>query len=978
MRKTLFGLVLYLSTCTAMAASFEMDVLETEDLRLLYFDPVQTFIVPHMSRSYHSTMDFQREIFNWEPWDQPTVLLTDLSDYGNAGASVSPDNGVTFYIAPLNRTLETLPGSERTFMLMNHELVHVSTMDAWNETEAFWRRLFRGKPLESDQHPESILYNYLTVPRMASPRWFQEGSAVFLQTWMSGGVGRAQGAYDEMVFRAMVRDDAPFYSNLGIVSEGIGVNFQVGVNSYLYGTRFFSYLAYEYSPEAVIEWLSRGESSERYYAKQFQRVFGLPLDEAWQDWIVFEKAFQEKNLARVREKPITASEPIVDEGLGSISRAFLTADESRLVAGFRYPGTVAHLGTIDMDTGKRSRIADIKGPKLFPVTSPAFDPASNTLFYTADNTAYRDLMAVDIDSGEPRMLLEDARVGDIVFNKADRSIWGLRHLNGYVSLVRIPYPYNDFNELHTWPYGRVAYELDLSADGRLLSLSMAHIDGTQRLQVFETDAILNGNVAPMTEYDFGPSVPEGFVFTPDSRYLYGSSFITGVSNILRFDLETGELEGASNAETGFFRPIPRKDGSLLVFEFTGDGFVPTVISGDIVSELSTISFLGTEVVKKHPVVKDWTVIPDLREIDHEALVTHRGKYRPGREIGLGSAYPVIEGYRDATALGWHFNFSDPANFHRVEVTASVSVDSDAPGDERLHFNAEYQTLNWDFRYWHNDADFYDLFGPTKYARKGDAFMVGYEKALIFDEPRELTFHFDLDYFTGLDTLPAFQNVSTFQFEDILSADVALDWTNTRKSLGAVDHEKGLRWDLRLGADHAEGSTIGKAQFGLDFGVALPWKHASVWLYNAVGAASGDRANPLASYYFGGFGNNYVDNGSVKRYRDYDSMPGFDIDEVGGQTYGRSLAELNLPPVRFREVGTPGLFLNWMRPALFFGSLWTDPGDPFSRTVRTVGGQVDLRFMLGHRLPMTLSVGYARGLESGQPDKDEWMLSLKVL
>ena len=98
---------------------------------------------------------------------------------------------------------------------------------------------------------------------MSAPRWYQEGSAVFFETWMSGGIGRAQGAYDEMVFRSMVRDDAHFYSNLGIVSEGSSIDFQVGANAYLYGTRFMTYLSYEYSPEQLVEWLKRGEDSQR-------------------------------------------------------------------------------------------------------------------------------------------------------------------------------------------------------------------------------------------------------------------------------------------------------------------------------------------------------------------------------------------------------------------------------------------------------------------------------------------------------------------------------------------------------------------------------------------------------------------------------------------------------------------------------------------------------------------------------------------
>ena len=43
----------------------------------------------------------------------------------------------------------------------------------------------------------------------------------------------------------------------------------------------------------------------------------------------------------------------------------------------------------------------------------------------------------------------------------------------------------------------------------------------------------------MVEFDFGPSVPSGFVFSPDGRYLYGSSYYTGVSNIFRYDLAAG-------------------------------------------------------------------------------------------------------------------------------------------------------------------------------------------------------------------------------------------------------------------------------------------------------------------------------------------------------------------------------------------------------------------------------------------------------
>jgi hypothetical protein len=63
--------------------------------------------------------------------------------------------------------------------------------------------------------------------------------------------------------------------------------------------------------------------------------------------------------------------------------------------------------------------------------------------------------------------------------------------------------------------------------------------------------------------------------------------------------------------------------------------------------------------------------------------------------------------------------------------------------------------------------------------------------------------------------------------------------------------------------------------------------------------------PLAAIYFGGFGNNWVDHGEVKRYRDVISFPGLEINEAAGQTFGKAMLEWNLPPVRFAHFGTPG-------------------------------------------------------------------------
>ena len=425
---------------------------------------------------------------------------------------------------------------------------------------------------------------------------------------------------------------------------------------------------------------------------QFRKVFGKALEDAWDDWIVFEHEFQEKNLAAVRQHPLTPTEPLTRQGVGSISRSFIDTANNSLLAAFRYPGVVAHIGEFSLDERTTRRITDIKGPMIYKVTSLAYDDSSRTLFYTSDNHAFRDLMAVNADEGKPRMLMKDARIGDLVFDKSTRSIWGLRHQNGFVTLVIIPPPYKVWEQVYTWPYGEVAYELDVSPDGSLLSTSLGEIDGTQYLRVFRTSQLLEGVVEHIAEFNFITSTPEGFVFSPDGRYLYGSSFYTGASNIFRYEIATGDMEAVSNAETGFFRPIPREDGSLMVFEYTGQGFVPTVIDPVPLENVSAITFLGAELARKHPVVKDWSVVGTLADQPFEEAITQRGKYHPLKELGYESGYPVIEGYRDDIALGYHLVWQDPGKLNRFELTASYSWDS--PSDESVHVNAEYHALNW--------------------------------------------------------------------------------------------------------------------------------------------------------------------------------------------------------------------------------------------------------------------------------------------
>ena len=432
----------------------------------------------------------------------------------------------------------------------------------------------------------------------------------------------------------------------------------------------------------------------------------------------------------------------------------------------------------------------------------------------------------------------------------------------------------------------------------------------------------------------------------------------------------------SNAEIGFFRPVPLSDGRLVILAYTGEGFVPAIIDPKPLKDVSAIKFMGAELAEKYPIVKSWQV-PSPTTVDPDKLIVDKGEYKPLSNVSLENAYPVVQGYKNQVGAGYHFNFEDPIRFASFGVTAAYTTAKSLAGSERGHIDITGNYLGFKGELSWNRSNFYDLFGPTIRSRKGYAAKLGYDWLAIYDEPRKLTITPAFEYFDKIDTLPTAQNVET-TFTRLITGKLGINYTDVRRSLGAVDDEKGILAGAQLDVNGVEGKTIPLLRGNIDVGFALPLAHSSIWLRSAAGFASGDPNNPVASYYFGAFGNNYVDDGNVKRYREYYSLPGFDIDQISARSFVREMVEWDLPPIVFESAGTPGFYLNWLRPAVFGAALFADPGKSTSKNYGSLGTQADLRFSVLHWYETMLSFGFAIGLQGTKRVGSEWMVSLKIM
>ena len=121
--------------------------MDTGQLTLIYFDFTESYLVPHVVQSFLKSIEFQRLTFGFDPKERVYVSLFDFTDSADAGASVTPRNRLSIQIAPLSYQFETIAANDRMILIMNHELVHVATMEQPAGADQAYRQLFGGKVL---------------------------------------------------------------------------------------------------------------------------------------------------------------------------------------------------------------------------------------------------------------------------------------------------------------------------------------------------------------------------------------------------------------------------------------------------------------------------------------------------------------------------------------------------------------------------------------------------------------------------------------------------------------------------------------------------------------------------------------------------------------------------------------------------------------------------------------------------------------
>ena len=256
-------------------------------------------------------------------------------------------------------------------------------------------------------------------------------------------------------------------------------------------------------------------------------------------------------------------------------------------------------------------------------------------------------------------------------------------------------------------------------------------------------------------------------------------------------------------------------------------------------------------------------------------------------------------------------------------------------------------------------------------------MIGEKKkALLHDPGRTLDLTLNLAGYSGLDRLPEYQNV-TATHTKFVGATATLAYSNLQKSLGAIEDERGVQWNVNGQVNATFPSSFLKSGGNTrgDFSSRSETRRSGFVLQQA--ALLVNASDPFANFYFGAFGNNWVDKGNISRYREYYSFPGATIDQIGANSFAKGQVEWDLTPLHFRDLGSTKLYSNWARLALFAGGLAANPASSDHSGYADAGAQLDLRLVLFSQVKSTFSAGFAAAHDRSDHTRTETMFSLRI-
>ncbi|MFC2094453.1 TolB family protein, partial [Bacteroidota bacterium] len=949
---------------------------ESEHFKLIYRES-HAHLANHILSCAENSLKRLIPIFDYSPKDKIIINTYDASDYGFGATTNVPQNYIRLEIESFEPGYEAIPYNERIQWLLSHELVHIVVNDEESDLETAVRDLFRKVPPEKSQ-PFTTIYSVLGNFTRFTPRWYQEGIAVFMETWLSGGYGRTLGSFDEMYFRSLILEGKKFPSHWDI--ETILSHNSIFLENifYFYGTRFASYLSIHHGVDKLIDWYRTYPNQNLVgFIGKFSDVFGEDFYDAWNKFAREEKLFQEKNIEVLKSAKLTEVNKLSKNTFGWVTQPYFDSQTLSIIYGYHRSAHLATLQKFHLLTRNSEDLNTLPTPSIYQVASTAYDASNNLFFYTTNNNRlYRDVWVVDLLTKEEKIIFPDSRIGNITISTKTHDLWGVQQQGGLSTLVVSQYPYQEIVPIYSFDFGEELSHLAVSKSGEKLAAVLHRANGQQSIILFDVGELLSAESISFNILTSDGS-PENPSWSEDGKTIYWNAYTNGVSNIYSYKFSDETTTALSHCLTGLFKPIEISPDSIFAFEFTTDGFLPVMIANEPAVYLPAIQYYGQRIMNKNPKVYDWVLKDAAKTVDGKSF-TKEKTYNGLENLHIHSFVPVLSGFQSQIVFGIFTRISDPLLLHDFYMEFGISPLNESPSYPFWHLRLKYDyKQKFYISYSLNGPDFFDLFNSRKRGMIGSQFRIGHSHYWLYDKPHTIKQQASIAFYTGVEFIN--DNLVRTSEPDFSVTSYNLTSTNLRRTIGSSDHEQGEQVTFTL---TLYGTNFYEKVEALLNGY-LEYDRYSLWLADhnvahlklAGGYMLDNEEVIQGRFYFGGFGNRQVDNGEIRQFRKVFRYPGIPIYSLMTTKFFKLMFENAFPPIRVSGWALGNQYINHFDFSIYSQSLITE--SEFGNYWVDIGAQLDIKFKHWYNLETTFSAGAAKAWSEKMTDW-EWFLSIKLL
>lgn len=888
------------------------------------------------------------------------IVVKDHDDYSN-GVAYFYDSKMEIWATPMDFELR---GTHPWLLnVITHEFTHMVSMA---RAKRFGKHIpaiyFQYIGYERETRPD-VLYGYpnrivsFPIAGVAIPPWFAEGVAQFQTETVAHDYWDT---HRDMILRTAVLDDKlPSYKDMSAFGHTSLGNEQV----YNSGFAFVNYLANKHGRESLYRLVSNTRSPLRLsFDAAGKKSFGTKVSGEYDNWKQFLNETYEESVRDILANE-TSGKLIEKNGFGNIYPVWAPSGDRVAYISNQGRETFSASSLMIYQLGQEKPEV-LKGPVEY---GAAFSPDGNQIAYVKRKrynrfgSSYNELFVMDLKTKKEQKLTHGARVRNPGWSPNGDEIVCATGRDGTDNLVLVDVNSGSVEMLTHFSHGEQVFKPAWSPAGDRIVFDISRGHGRD-IALIDRDG---GNFHYLIKDSADSRSP---VFGSSGTSILFSWDKTGIFNIYRFDLNTGQSAAMTNVIGGAFMPSIHPRAGLVYSLYTSDGYKIAHLEDP--SEIQPSKYLARERIPRTKPVSQLTMARN----GSNGGSSNGQDPEPGKAESYKNTYGAINLLPRAVIdyntlkLGAYFTSSEMLD--KFSVLGGFAL------------NRDYDL---------------DLFGIVEYRRFYPTIFLEVYNQIRHEELSQLPQFYDwirLKYnlleadlglelkFNPTNTFRAMYVYSRYDAKDhskflgqefktnysyFLGSDFAFEWRFNnvpRGSTSMINPRFGRRFSIRFDRHHnkfitgftvSEFSTLQEVydvynynQITADWDehFALPWQH-SLRLRTRVGYI--DRpVDSFFSFFAGGLP-------GLKGYPYY-SIEGRKL-AFGSLTYRFKISDrigLFLPPLKFDKLYA-GVFVE-------YGNAWDDGQIEFDQLRKDIGFQLRLDTFAFYNFPMRIFFDGAYGLD----------------